>query len=957
MAYKFNPLLPANIQKVNDSGSGDVVGPASATDSDLAQFDGTTGKLLKDGLAVVTTLGSPGADTNIPTEAAVRSAITGAGGGDVSGPASSTDEAVARFDGTTGKAIQDSGVTISDNDEIKNVASIEMDTSYTPSGSEPTGTIFWDDNNKTYSGVLENGVVGQFFEEAFIDGQNDTGSTITDGTPVEYLGSIGNSGNFRITPAIAEADKQTFYFVGILTEDVTNGSVGKITVRGKVRGIQTDGANYGETWSAGDIVYVSGTTAGYLTKTPPNTPIPAIPVALVISAHASNGTLEVRPVFPMRITESIDVNGTPLTTNGQIMVWDNDNGYFDFTENIADYFDTTADTLDDITAGTTNKHFTATDETKLDGIETGAEVNNISDANATDLTDAGDSTLHYHATDRARANHTGTQTAATISDFDTEVSNNTDVAANTSARHAAVTVTDSSEIDFTLTGQDITASIIAGSIDETKLDTSVNASLDLADSATQPGDLATVATTGSYDDLTDKPTIGTGDVVGPSSATDNAVALFDSTTGKLIKEAGLTYSTGTGVLQAIGGDIAVTADSGSVASLVGPGVALTGTNETVVTNDNLKTNAILERTAASGVTIDSVLLKDGNVDGRDVSTDGSNLDSHIANTSNPHSVTAAQVGLGNVTNNAQYYPGGTDVALADGGTGASLTDPNADRIMFWDDSAGAVTWLTPSTGLTISTTNMTVRTSSATQTGIVELATDAETVTGTDTARATTPANITAKMAAPGAIGGTTPSTGKFTTLETTGNIELGAATDTTLSRVSAGVAAIEGQTIATASNTLTLTNKTLTSPVISTISNTGTLTLPTSTGTIALTSDIPTLTETSKSLTVELPTASEDISMFFTSEAVTITKMAAVLTAGDGSESVTWTVRHSTDRSATGNEVVTGGTATTSLTTGSIVTSFNDATIPANSFVWFETTAMANNPASINITVIYDKD
>src|SRR5210317_2119419 len=40
---------------------------------------------------------------------------------------------------------------------------------------------------------------------------------------------------------------------------------------------------------------------------------------------------------------------------------------------------------------------------------------------------------------------------------------------------------------------------------------------------------------------------------------------------------------------------------------------------------------------------------------------------------------------------------------------------------------------------------------------------------------------------------------------------------------------------------TQTLTNKTLTSPVISTISNTGTLTLPTSTGTIALTSDIPT--------------------------------------------------------------------------------------------------------------------
>ena len=66
----------------------------------------------------------------------------------------------------------------------------------------------------------------------------------------------------------------------------------------------------------------------------------------------------------------------------------------------------------------------------------------------------------------------------------------------------------------------------------------------------------------------------------------------------------------------------------------------------------------------------------------------------------------ADVGLGNVTNNAQYFPGGTDVALADGGTGASLTDPNADRILFWDDSAGAVTWLTVGSNLSITATTL-----------------------------------------------------------------------------------------------------------------------------------------------------------------------------------------------------------------------------------------------------------
>lgn len=69
-------------------------------------------------------------------------------------------------------------------------------------------------------------------------------------------------------------------------------------------------------------------------------------------------------------------------------------------------------------------------------------------------------------------------------------------------------------------------------------------------------------------------------------------------------------------------------------------------------------------------------------------------------------------GSGTSTWAAAYFPGGTDVALADGGTGASLSDPNADRILFWDDSAGSMDWLTVGSGLSISTTTL-----SATVTG------------------------------------------------------------------------------------------------------------------------------------------------------------------------------------------------------------------------------------------------
>lgn len=43
-----------------------------------------------------------------------------------------------------------------------------------------------------------------------------------------------------------------------------------------------------------------------------------------------------------------------------------------------------------------------------------------------------------------------------------------------------------------------------------------------------------------------------------------------------------------------------------------------------------------------------------------------------------------------IEGNTIYRAGGTDVALADGGTGASLVDPNLDRFQMWDDSAGTM---------------------------------------------------------------------------------------------------------------------------------------------------------------------------------------------------------------------------------------------------------------------------
>lgn len=50
-----------------------------------------------------------------------------------------------------------------------------------------------------------------------------------------------------------------------------------------------------------------------------------------------------------------------------------------------------------------------------------SQYTHLSAINASDLTDGGDSSLHYHGSDRSRSNHTGSQSASTISDFNSAV--------------------------------------------------------------------------------------------------------------------------------------------------------------------------------------------------------------------------------------------------------------------------------------------------------------------------------------------------------------------------------------------------------------------------------------------------------------------------------------------------------------------------------------------------------
>lgn len=70
----------------------------------------------------------------------------------------------------------------------------------------------------------------------------------------------------------------------------------------------------------------------------------------------------------------------------------------------------------------TTASFTDTLEAKLNGIEAGAEVNNISDLNVTDLTDGGNTTLHNHDS----RYYTETEIDATLGNYFNKATDNTD---------------------------------------------------------------------------------------------------------------------------------------------------------------------------------------------------------------------------------------------------------------------------------------------------------------------------------------------------------------------------------------------------------------------------------------------------------------------------------------------------------------------------------------------------
>jgi hypothetical protein len=108
------------------------------------------------------------------------------------------------------------------------------------------------------------------------------------------------------------------------------------------------------------------------------------------------------------------------------------------------------------------------------------------------------------------------------------------------------------------------------------------------------------------------------------------------------------------------------------------------------------------------------------------------------------------------------------------------------------------------------------------------------------------------------------------------------------------------------------------------------------------------------KTFTRESPTASDDLTIFRTDVAITVVEVIACSVGT--SPSTTYQLKHHTDRNTSSGNNLTTSASTTSRTTGNIAT-LDDVTIPANSWIWYESTVASGTDIILTIDIRYTED
>jgi hypothetical protein len=194
------------------------------------------------------------------------------------------------------------------------------------------GSMVWNDTDGTLDLKLKGGnVTLQIGQENVLRVVNKTATNVNlleaNYQAVRVTGAQGQ--RLKVDLAQATTDTLSAETIGLVTETINNNQEGFITTSGLIRGINTTGSLQSETWADGDILYLSPTVAGQLTKVKPTAPNHLVIIGYVIHAHATQGSIFVKVDNGYELDELHNVkittaaNGQALTYTSATDIWEN----------------------------------------------------------------------------------------------------------------------------------------------------------------------------------------------------------------------------------------------------------------------------------------------------------------------------------------------------------------------------------------------------------------------------------------------------------------------------------------------------------------------------------------------------------------------------------------------------------------------------------------------------------
>jgi hypothetical protein len=213
------------------------------------------------------------------------------------------------FNGSVWQKIDQSNLVTSVNGQTGAVSLTYTDVNAIGSITSTDGSV----TVSTASGVADLSVaVSASTTNVIVLVRNATGATLTKGTAVYINGATGQ--NPTVTKAQANNDTNSAQTLGLMTADLANNSNGYVTVIGLITNINTS------SYTDGQQLYLSPTTAGTLTATKPYAPQHLVYVAVVEHAHPTQGKLFVKVQNGYEMDELHNVSAQS-PTSGQTLIY------------------------------------------------------------------------------------------------------------------------------------------------------------------------------------------------------------------------------------------------------------------------------------------------------------------------------------------------------------------------------------------------------------------------------------------------------------------------------------------------------------------------------------------------------------------------------------------------------------------------------------------------------------